>query len=215
MTVVNAFPVPEHLLADAIQEGTFGLVKAIEGFEVERFNSFSTYAFPCIYQSIQQFLFDNSLPLRVPSNLFPEYLRFRRERRECVQEGGEAALRRLWESRDEGLYLRIMRILAIEQPVAVHRLDHRRHPCASDDPVEVDGQPIALCREALKKLRTRDLAVLQLRYGLTGKPAMSLRAIGERMRISKERVRQIQVRAEWCLRCALEPVRHLVAPQAE
>ena len=55
LSVVNRFSIPDRLLADAIQEGSLGIKRAIEKFEIERFHSFSTYAWRWIYQYIQRF----------------------------------------------------------------------------------------------------------------------------------------------------------------
>jgi RNA polymerase sigma factor (sigma-70 family) len=214
LSVVNHFRIPDHLLPDAIQEGCIGLTRAIQKFEIERFNSFSTYAWRWIYQYVQRFLVDNVLPLRLPSYLFPEYMRFRRELRECKAPGDENALMARWHRKNPRLYARIIRVHSVIHMVPSHLLERRQHPCSHDEEFVEHPNWDSVCREALQTLHERERSILQKRYGLYGGKPMNLREIGDEMHLTRERIRQIQDKAEKKLRRRCDRIRMLVEPTA-
>jgi RNA polymerase nonessential primary-like sigma factor len=211
LSVVNQFRIPETWLADAIQEGQLGFARAIERFDIERLNSFSTYAWYWIYQQIQRFVESRLYPIRLPAHLFPLYMRYRRELRLCVEPGDEARLRDRW-SRDEPLqysFLYRFRIRISTEPI--HEVRPREHPAVLD--AEPDDSPDhnALCLELLQTLKPRDRYVLERRYGLNQQARASLREIAETLGLTRERVRQIQWVAEKRLRKRFQKIRYRFA----
>ncbi len=215
LSVVNCFRIPEHLLSDAIQEGCIGLKRAIEKFEVERLNSFSTYAWQWIYQSVQRFLVYNVLPLRVPPLLFSDYLRFRRELRRCREPGDEAAVVDRWWQANSGLYTRIVRLHAVVVIRPTHFIDEAEHPCISDEEIDETPNWTDICREALRVLKHRDRSIIEKRYGLFGGRTMNLRELGEEENVTRERIRQIQFRAEKKLQRRCAHLRQLIEPMKD
>lgn len=210
LSVVNLFRVPEHLLADAIQEGCIGLTRAIAKFEVERFNSFSTYAWAWIYNGIQRFVADNVLPLRLPAYLFPEYMRFRRELRACKEPGDEAAVMERWHRDNPRLLSLMLRAHAVILGVPLHLLENGEHPFALDAEHAEAPDWKSLCLDAIRGLHERERIVIVKRYGLFGCPDLTLQQVADELQLTRERVRQIQEKAEGKLRRHCNRIRHLV-----
>lgn len=203
-SVANHFRIPDALLADAMQEGALGLKVAIEKFEVERYNSFSTYAWRWIYQNIQRFLVAHLFVARLPDYLFPDYMRFRRDLTAAGTPGGEQAVFDRWRGGDARTYRRVLAVYAFAEPVPVHLLDREAHPVApaEEPPNEIDWR--AVVGDALRTLKDREREVIILRYGLSGAEAMSLKEVGQRYGLTRERIRQIQAKAERRLRRRFE-----------
>jgi RNA polymerase sigma factor (sigma-70 family) len=214
LSVINEFHVPEHLLADSIQEGVMALAKAIEKFEVERLNSFSTYAWHWICNGIQRFLVRNLFPLRFPDYLFDDYMRFLRELRKCVEPGDEAGCRARWHGLDRRLYVRMMLIHAAVHPLALPDADARSHPKVFDVLQQGELELTAICHEAVHSLKRRDRAIISMRYGLFGGRAMTLAEIGHKLKLTRERIRQLQVEAEARLGILLKRLRHLILSES-
>lgn len=203
-SVANHFRIPDALLADAMQEGALGLKTAIEKFEVERYNSFSTYAWRWIYQHVQRFLVAHLFLARLPSYVFPHYMRFRRDLRAAGTPDGERAVFDRWRGGDDRTFRRVLAVYALAEPVPVHLLDRAAHPLAptEEPPSEIDWS--ALVGDALRTLKDREREVIILRYGLTGGEEMSLKEVGRRYGLTRERIRQIQEKAERRLRRRFE-----------
>lgn len=200
LSVANDFRIPEALLPDAIQEGALGLKRAIEKFEVERYNSFSTYAWRWVYQYIQRFLVGDLFLARLPSYIFPLYMRFRRELIAAGTPDGECLVYGRWRVAHRKSYHRVLLVHAMTQVVPVHLLERANHPPApeEEEPDETDWK--GLIADSLRVLRDRERDVIVLRYGLSGEPAMSLKEVGEKYGLTRERIRQIQEKAEQRLR---------------
>lgn len=195
LSVVNDFRIPEALIPDAVQEGALGIKKAIEKFEVERYNSFSTYAWRWIYQCIQRFLVGDLFLARLPSYIFPEYMRFRRELLAAGTPDGERRVYDRWRSGGK-TYHRVLLVHAMTGAVPAHLLDRATEPDAPEEaaPDETDWK--GLVADSLRVLHDREREVIILRYGLSGEPAMSLEEVGKRFDLTRERIRQIQEKAE-------------------
>lgn len=195
LSVANHFRIPDAILADAMQEGTLGLKTAIEKFEVERYNSFSTYAWRWVYQHIQRFLVAHLFAVRLPSYMFPDYMRFRRELRAAGSPDGERQVFDRWRGGDERTYQRVLFVHSLVQPQPVHLLDRSTHPVAPDEAEPDETDWTALVADCLRSLRDRERDIIVLRYGLFGGEAMSLEAVGEKYHLTRERIRQIQEKA--------------------
>lgn len=200
LSVVNQFRIPESSLADAIQEGQLGFVRAIERFDIERLNSFSTYAWYWIYQQIQRFVESRLFPIRLPAHLFPLYMRYRRELRHCHEPGDVGELHLRWFRDEPKQSPCLFRFIALVSAVPIHDIKPAEHPAVRD--AEPDDSPDlnALCLELLQTLKPRDRYVLERRYGLNQQARANLREIAETLDLTRERVRQIQRVAEKRLR---------------
>ncbi len=195
LSVVNGFHLTEDVLADAVQEGCIGIKRAIEKFDIERLNSFSSYAWPWIHQHIQRFLATKGFTHYFPPHLFQDYIKYRRELQNCPLPGDAARLESRWRMLDEHRYLRLRRIHALLDARPIHDVDPSEHPLVRDVEPD-DSRPLPeVCSELLAKLPSRDREILELRFGFKGGREHSLREIGELYHLTKERIRQIEERA--------------------
>lgn len=199
-------------LLDLIQEGNLGLLKAIERFNPARGLRLSTYATWWIQQAVRRAATSKARAVRVP-----EYLQVRLHRLRAVEE-------RLRETLGRAPY---DEELATALGITVKRLAELRSCLTSvgsldisgfDDSDETwatqlpdrDALPLEdqvaqrdlreTCQQGLEQLSPRQALVVQLRYGLTDQPPQTLDQIARRLRLSRERVRQIEAESFSVLR---------------
>jgi RNA polymerase primary sigma factor len=202
LAVVNDFHVAECNLADAIQEGAMGIKRAIEKFDPERLNSFTTYAWPWISNHIRIHLVSNSFGRHCPAYLFRDYTAYRRELRNCHEPDHERDLERRWLARGVRRYRLIRRFHSFSKSIPIHDLKPREHPARSDEDENDWRPPIEVCRELVARLHPRDRTVIELRFGLQDGRERTLREVGEQLHLTRERIRQIEA-------CALKKLRRL------
>jgi RNA polymerase primary sigma factor len=200
-------------LDDLIAEGNVGLLRAVEGFDEVRGNRFSTYASYWIKQSIQGAINKSAHAVRLPQYMGSLLFKWRRAEADCRDSLGRVA------SRDEvaahlGLTPRQVRAVAKGQKAAASWSTGYSHGKAWDvDPAEPSSSPdqfvdtadevrAALVR--LDGLGPREAIVLRLRYGLSGEEPATLREIGKRLGLTRERIRQIERDSLEVLRTQLE-----------
>lgn len=201
VAVINHFGVPAELFADALQAGNMGIARAIRKFDISRLNDFSTYAWQWVRQSIQRFLVDQCFGQRIPAHLWKPYHQFRHGRRHAdTREAWYDWFIRLLEH-DRAGFIVMQRLHAIIEPQR-DRFALRAVPAPPAEPLHLlrDAEDVALLREALDRLSPVQREVLILRYGLFDQPEQTLEEIGQRRKLTRERVRQIQQRAEQLLR---------------
>ncbi|MCC6270613.1 MAG: sigma-70 family RNA polymerase sigma factor [Microbacteriaceae bacterium] len=199
-SVANRFRIEPHDLPDAVQEAAMGLLPAIMRFEVQRYNSFSTYAWHWLAQRLHRFLMKNGYAVRAPSNLHRAYQVFCRGLSRCRSAADWFDWRDDWLSTDPGLYDRLLHLHSVAHPGPLQ--DAAELPCSMPHPIA------ALCRaelrtrvrEAVSRLPDRERDIIVRRYGMgTGEPE-TLETIACGLRVSKERTRQLQHKAEVRLR---------------
>lgn len=195
-SVVNRLHVPIDLMSDALQEGAIGIERAIRKFDLERYGKFSTYAWPWIWQHIQRFLHTRALPSRIPSNLVRSYFQFRRELRQAAgsTKDTEAVLQR-WRESDASVYRRLLGIHTISTAGEIQLVATDSLPTYREHHPQQRLDRESLITEISSILNSRSRYVVVRRFALDGRPESTLEELGIELKVTRERIRQIEQKA--------------------
>jgi len=194
-------------LGDLIEEGNLGLIKAVDYFDPDRGTRFSTYAAWWIKQSIKRSLLENIQPVHVPTYMVSLINQWRHAASEVE---GRVGRKLTLEEMAELMHLPVRKAKVIHRIVEVlgnagesFGADEQDDSAALESTLEdnnagrpeddlVQDEEKAKAIRLLGELDPREAEVLRLHYGIGEKKPLSLKEIGKKMSLTRERIRQIR-----------------------
>jgi len=195
---------------DLIEEGNVGLIKAIEKYDPKMGYNFSTYAFWWIRQYIQRAILNQTKTIHIPLYAYEtikkllnvsERMHEELERQPTTAELAKKLRLSIKKTRKFLQEIRVFeRVGSLDSPLG-DKFDIFLKDLVRDEEKESPDYVVDLIKsheelaQILKKLSPQELKVIKLRYGMVDGKGYNLREVGEKMDLSRERIRQIEKRA--------------------
>jgi RNA polymerase primary sigma factor len=206
MSITRNYTRADVPLLDLIQEGNLGLIRAVERFDYRMGFRLSTYATWWIKQSITRALADQGRTIRLPVHVGEQVRRARRAHRQLAQTLNRdpsideiASESGFTPARVQELFELTPDPLSLDTPIgdgeSVYADVIEDRQSASPDAANSDVSRSAELEEALAGLDPRMRRVVECRFGLGGQPPQTLEELGVDLHVTRERVRQLEMRA--------------------
>jgi RNA polymerase primary sigma factor len=193
-------------LDDLLQEGNIGLIKAVDRYDWRLGFKFSTYATWWIRQQVGRYAADKCKTIRLPVHLYEKTQHIAQATRVFEREHGQSPT---VDEIAELVGLPVKKVLALNrasmEPLPLHEIDGLDDCIAADakdeyaarDPMGIveDMQLVGLIDRLLGTIKAKEALILRMRYGIGIQESLTLEEIGTRLDVTRERIRQIEVKA--------------------